>query len=231
MTTVLSPPPSDSPTPSNYYTLFTWPAALCFSLLFAGTFIWLLLSSNLFADREITRLAQNGVITIEQPIKLSHAIIDYLNDDTSGLIQQHRLGNPERAHLLSVKRLLVRLKQGLPILLISGVMLLLVATRKGAARQTVNRVVLRTALLCFTLILLSSVLLAFKGFAWSFIQLHYLFFAQPDWVFPLDSILTSLYPPQLFLRGMLTWLAMMIVTLLTLLLVAYRFTSSRTTLQ
>ncbi len=232
MKTVSSLPPSDSPTVSS--PLSGWLAAACLSLVLGGALLWALIGSSLFSEWEIARLSQSGEITLAEPLPLARTIHHYLNSGEPGLIQHHRLNNPERTHLRSVRQLLQRLKFAVQVFAVLGLLIFSRLAWQVSFRPALHSTLRRGALLSFSLAVLTGVALLTSGFAGLFVQFHYLLFAQPDWVFPADATLTALYPPQLFLHGIITWLILMAMAALFLALaagVSYRFTSSRPTLQ
>ena len=186
--------------------------------------LWALISSSLFSEWEIARLSQSGEIALAEPLALARSIRHYLNSGEPGLIQQHRLNNPERAHLLSVKQLLARLKLLIALLAVLSLVMFSLLARQTRLGDALHLILRHSALFSFTLALLSGAALLVKGFGKLFIQFHQLLFARADWVFPADSTLTTLFPPQLFLHGMLAWLAMMVMMALLLALGARRFT-------
>ncbi len=137
-----SSPPSASPTHSRHR--LSWAAAAYLVLALGGLLLWGLISSSLFTGWEISRLSQRGEITLNDPLTLDHSIRHYLNGSAPGLIQQHRLNNPERSHLLSVKQLLDRLKITVVLLGALGLVICYLTARQTGQRlrQTLHPVTL-----------------------------------------------------------------------------------------
>lgn len=217
MPTNLSSPPLGFPTPSNPLPRF---AALLLSLALGGALLLWLIVGKGFVPWELERLSESGAITIKSPQPLAESIRLYLTSGESGLIQQHRLSNPERAHLRTVKGLLEQLQLTIGVLLFVAVLLLLVA----GWRQTMVATLRWCCLFTLTIPLLCGLLLLSFGFGQLFVWFHQLLFSQPDWLFANDATLTALYPPELFLHGMIAWLMMMAIASLLFALAARRVT-------
>lgn len=212
-----SSPPLDSPTPSNYLPRL---AALLLSLALGGALLLWLIAGKGFVPWELERLSASGAMTIKAPLPLAEGIRRYLISDERGLIQQHRLSNPERAHLRTVKGLLEQLQLAVALLLLVTVLLLLVAR----SRQSIAATLRWCSIFTLAIPLLCSLLLLSVGFGQLFVWFHQLLFSEPDWVFASDATLTALYPPQLFLHGMIACLLMMVSAALPFALAARRVT-------
>jgi len=216
-------PPSASATPSRPRRWPQWVIATVVALACSGLLLLWLLGGR-FIGWEVERLTGQGVVTIHQAQPLAESVRSYLFSDSGGLIQQHRLNNLERQHLLSVKGMVGQLK--LVTLLLGFVSLVSLIQ----FRRELRTVLRNYAIVVCGMVSLSALLLSTFGFAQSFIWLHQRLFSHPDWIFPADSVLTALFPPQLFLHGLMAWLSLFVAT--AIVAVALRhFTSHGSTLQ
>ena len=173
-----------------------------------------------FVPWELERLSASATITIKSPQPLAESIRLYLTSDETGLIQQHRLSNPERDHLRTVKGLIKQLQLAVAVLLLIAALLLLVAR----SQQTIAATLRWCSIFNIAIPLLCALLLLSVGFGQLFVWFHKLLFSQPDWVFAEDATLTALYPPELFLHGMIAWQIMMTIAALLFALIARRVT-------
>lgn len=178
-------------------------SALLLSFAFILSLVLAMVRGESFAGWEVERLSRDGLIAVERGGELVSTVSRYLSSEADGLIQLPRLTNPERHHLKTVKQLVDDTGRVAVLFLAAGLFLWGVPALPGGGWRVFSRLLKLWGICNLTLLAIGLLAFVLLGFGQLFVWMHQILFPVDDWLFPAGTLLTSLYPPQLFRDGLL----------------------------
>lgn len=183
----------------NEEKILTITAAVLILILTFSLSFFLVLIDRGFYDKSYSKYGAYDKIGVEGVRTTTDALIMYLTTEmpTGETTQAISVFTEnEKSHLADVRIIMLCLKYAAILSLVGIILIFLRLRTKGNLGANVEKVCLYAAIA--NTAFLAIIILLSINFTWLFTNFHKVFFPQGNWIFPMDSLLITLFPREFF---------------------------------